>query len=39
MTEYIQREAVLKCLAYTTIWEPEQCPKCYTRLEPEETEG
>lgn len=23
MTEYIQREAVLKCLAYTTIWEPE----------------
>ena len=20
-------------------WEPEQCPKCYTRLEPEETEG
>lgn len=19
-------------------WEPEQCPKCYTRLEPEETE-
>lgn len=24
MTEYIQREAVLKCLAYTTIWEPEE---------------
>lgn len=20
-------------------WEPEQCPKCYTRLELEETEG